>query len=108
MDKLQSRRGETLVETLAAILIVSLASVVLLTMAVTTVRVTRAAREADRAFQAEVEAAEAQRSAAGTGTVTVRVKGGPAYTYEVTRYRAAGGTGEAPPLTSYTAREGTP
>lgn len=71
--KLRSRRGETLTETLAAILMVSLASVVLMTLVVTASRINRAAGEGDKAFRAEQEIAETQGP--GTpGTVTLSGK----------------------------------
>lgn len=65
------RRGETITETLAAILIVTLSTLVLVTLALTAVRFNRTAAEADQRLQAEQVAAENHADGA-PGTVTLR------------------------------------
>ncbi len=101
LEKLRGVRGETLTETLAAILIVTLSAVVLTGMAVGAVRLNRAAGTADAAYRLEVEAAERQASGS-PGTVTV-AEGGRRYVYDVTV------TGGEETLASYApAGEGAP
>lgn len=100
-DKLRSRRGETLTETLAAVLIVALSSVVMLTMTMSALRIDQAAEEMDRQLQEEQAAAERQ-DVWELRQVEVRV-GGNTYAYEVHR---TGGGGK---LASYAyVREETP
>lgn len=101
--KLKSARGETLTETLAAILVVSLSAVVLTAMSVTSVHINRAADEADRQFREEVLAAELQEAGeSGTARAAVTAPG-LSYHYTV---RITGGEGR---LASYApGTEGTP
>ena len=61
-NKLSSRRGETLVETLAAILIVTFASIILLSMIAAATKLNITAKQHDRAMAAELNVAEAQDS----------------------------------------------
>ena len=58
LKKLTSRRGETLTETLAALLIVGLASGVLATMVIASSRMNATAMDKDAALYAAVTAAE--------------------------------------------------
>lgn len=81
----RARRGETLVETLAAILVVSLTSVFLLTSIMAAQRVNRRAGEGDEQLRLEQNAVE--RRSDGKQS-TVRIGGG---SYPVIRY----GEGEA-------------
>jgi len=82
-------RGETLVETLAAILIVTLSSIVLVTAAVTAARINRGAAQRDAALEAEIRTAEEQ--AAGTaGVVGVEEDGSKKGTYSVFYYGGDG------------------
>ncbi len=71
-NKLASRRGETLTETLAGILIVGLASAVLAGMIAASTRMNAAAATADAALYAAVTKAERGEPAGGE-TVTVKV-----------------------------------
>ena len=73
MKKCIGRRGESLVETLAAILIITLASVVLLTMAQCAAHMNAEAKDADSEFYAQQAAAEAD---SGTSSSIVTVTGG--------------------------------
>lgn len=66
----RARRGETLVETLAAILVVSLTSVFLLTSIMAAQRVNRRAGEADEQLRLEQDAVE-RRENGKPGTVQV-------------------------------------
>ena len=81
----RARRGETLVETLAAILVVSLTSVFLLTSIMAAQRVNRRAGEADEQLRLEQETVE-RRENGKPGTVQVGSS-----QYDVIRY----GEGEA-------------
>lgn len=72
MRKLQSRRGETLVETLVTILIVALSAGLLVVMAATAVRMGQSADEKAEAYYKELAAAEA---ASGTRSGTAVIGG---------------------------------
>lgn len=76
----RARRGETLVETLAAILVVSLTSVFLLTSIMAAQRVNRRAGEADEQLRLEQNAVE-RRENGKPGTVQVGSS-----QYDVIRY----------------------
>lgn len=76
----RARRGETLVETLAAILVVSLTSVFLLTSIMAAQRVNRRAGEADEQLRLEQDAVE-RRENGKSGTVQV-----DSSQYDVIRY----------------------
>ena len=81
----RARRGETLVETLAAILVVSLTSVFLLTSVMAAQRVNRQAGEADEQLRLEQDVVE-RRSDGKQSTVQIGSS-----QYDVIRY----GEGEA-------------
>lgn len=98
MQKLLDRRGETLVETLAAILIVSMSSALLLAAAAAASRMNQAVRAADEQLRQEQAAAERQEQSAGD-CVTVRTDAGKTYSYQIDR---TGGSGE---LRSYVLAE---
>lgn len=76
----RARRGETLVETLAAILVVSLTSVFLLTSVMAAQRVNRQAGEGDEQLRLEQDAVE-RRSDGKPGTVQIGSS-----RYDVIRY----------------------
>lgn len=77
-NKLTSRRGETLTETLAGILIVGLASAVLAGMIAASARINAAAVAADAALYAAVTKAEkGDRIGGETVNVEVTVAGTP-------------------------------
>ncbi len=71
-NKLTSRRGETLTETLAGILIVGLASAVLAGMVAASARMNSAAAAADAALYEAVTKAE-KGDSAGSGTAEAEV-----------------------------------
>lgn len=74
VKKLRSARGESLVEALAAILIFTFASIILLSMISAAGRINTTARQADDALQAELYVAEAQDASQGEeGTITFSV-----------------------------------
>lgn len=104
MDKKPRKcRGETLTETLAAILLVTLSATVLCTLVVTAARINRAAGEGDARFRQNQAAVERRRAGTdGTltsdGSVTVTV-GGVTSSYPVTVYTVENGA-----LTSYAYR----
>lgn len=74
MKKLRSKRGESLVEVLCAVLIFTLSSVAMYSMVMAANNINANAKEADRAHQESmviVEKAEGAPSAQGTITMTV-------------------------------------
>lgn len=75
-EKLRSARGETLVELLCAILIGTLAVALLCSLAMTSVRMDRSAREADKTFNKSLNGAETRTDVTDeTGTVVPPVSG---------------------------------
>ena len=73
--KLKSAAGETLAETLAAILVASLSSLILAHAAVSASRVNKAAEAADARFAEQQAAAEAQTVKLSEGTFTFAGEG---------------------------------
>lgn len=90
-------RGETLVETLAAILIISLSSAFLLTASMAASRINQSARTSDEQLRKEQTAAEEQ-TVHHLGTVTVQTDGST-YAYRVNQ------TGDDAELRTYTVSE---
>lgn len=99
--KLRSRRGETLIESLVALLLVSIASVALIAMVTSASRMNKAANQLDSGLYAAVSAAEVRQDNEDKedGTVTVTVDG-DSVTKDVTFY----GSGDAS-IFSYQQRE---
>ncbi|WP_312279248.1 hypothetical protein [Oscillibacter sp.] len=93
--------GETLVETLAAILIAALASILLLQMTVVSVRINEKARQMDEDYQTALSAVESQREGSFDGEDIAIALDSPEkkWNYSVSYYRS----GE---LTAYAARGG--
>lgn len=91
MYKLHKRvnRGETLVETLAAILVVALSTVLLVQLTMASTRLNRDVERADSSFRAELAAAEGLQEPQA-GVLTVQGALGT-YSYEVEYYGAADG-----------------
>ena len=87
MVKKRSKRGETLVETLAAILIVVLTSTFFLTATLTTAKINRSARTADDTLRVAQEQVE-QRQNGRQGSVKIKTAAGTAE-YNVTFYGAS-------------------
>lgn len=71
MRKLRNKRGETLVESLAAILIFSIATVGLLSMITTSATFNADAAKADALRQDQLVALESGNSAGNRGTLTI-------------------------------------
>ncbi len=67
--------GETLTETLVALLISTLGILLLTTSIVSAININRAATARDQDLRSQKQAAELQDEPAGTGTVTVAVDG---------------------------------
>ena len=99
MRKLRNCAGETLIETLVSILIVTLASVVLVQMVVTGCQIDTESGKADKMFSSLLAEAEGEETSKGSGTVTISGTNGE-YTVPVKYY--GGGTGDRM-LTSYSA-----
>ena len=100
--KLHSRRGETLVEVLASVLICTLAVLLLMSFAVAAMRIDKTAETGDEAFYAALSAAEARDKAPTTdpplptptsGSVTVTEKDPPANTVNLSNVQFYGGDG---------------
>lgn len=73
-NKLRSRKGETLTETLVAVLLVGLASVVLASMISAASHMSAQALERDKDLYEEITAAEAQ-SGGQDGSVIIKIDG---------------------------------
>lgn len=73
--KLRSRCGEMLVESIVAVLIISLASVVLATMITSASRLNKTAKEKDTELYEAITAAETHGESGNAGTVCVTVDG---------------------------------
>ncbi len=84
MDKLRSRRGETLVETLAAILVVVLTSTFFLTAVISTGKINRTTGTSDDSLRTAQESVE-KKEQATDGTITVTA-GGKSTDYDVQFY----------------------
>lgn len=74
-NKLRSRKGETLTETLVALLIVGLSSVVLASMIGAASRMGIQAAERDEELREEISAAETRTGSGQSGDVTVKIDG---------------------------------
>lgn len=92
--KLRSTRGETLIESLTAMLIVVLSSLLLLHITMVTKNINEKAEKADKSYQTELSSAEAGNGSI-KGQVTLHGKGGETQ-YDVIY------TGGKDQLTSYT------
>ena len=98
-NKLRSRKGETLTETLVAVLLVGLASVVLASMISAASHMSAQALERDTALYDEITVAEAQ-SSSQNGSVTVELGGSSSQNFNVTYF------GEEDQLHSYSYDKG--
>ena len=96
VNKLRSRKGETLTETLVALLIVGLSSVVLASMIGAASRMGVQAKEQDEKLRDAVTAVETQPDEAKTGEtdskVQVTIGSNPAEDFTVAYYSDADGT----------------
>ena len=76
MNKLRSRAGESLVESLAAILIFTMASIGMYSMVTAAADINQTAKEADRASQEQMLIAEQGEGSSVAGTVTMTLDQG--------------------------------
>lgn len=101
MRKLRSHSGETLVETLAALLLIALTSAVFLQAVLSSAHSGAEAKKDDGLFRQNLSAAERQDAASGTdGSVTVDGKA-----YAVTYYQSGAAAPAGGRLRSYAAKE---
>lgn len=73
IKRIRDKRGETLVESMASILIFTFASIIMLTMISTAADINQAAKEADRAHFDLLIEAEMAEGTAKTGTVAFSI-----------------------------------
>lgn len=90
IHKLKSQRGETLVETMASIVIAALSVALLFTCVMAASQINRMAREADEAYYKALTAAEEQTDAVPPdGTVKI-AGGGHENTFPISLYGGEG------------------
>lgn len=76
LRRLRSRAGESLIESMAAILIFTMGSIIMLSMVSTAADINQTAKDADKSYYKQIVAAEMARTADEvSGTVTVSVNG---------------------------------
>ncbi len=90
MHKLQSRRGETMVEMLVSMMILTLTICLLVTMIVVSYQFDRQAREADNKFKEDLAAAENFTGAHTSGKIILKPDGGPSVEIDVEIYSKDG------------------
>lgn len=76
LKKLRSRAGESLVESLAAILIFTMASIGMFSMVTAAADINQTAKEADRTSQEQMLIAEQGEGSSTSGTVTMTLVSG--------------------------------
>ncbi len=74
-DKLRDMRGETITETLAAVLIAAMAMIIFASMITASQRIITKSEAVMKDYYAGVSSMETAGTAAGTGTVTIKQKG---------------------------------
>ena len=74
--KLRSRAGESLVESLAAILVVTMASIVMYSMVTAAADINTKAKNNDLAIQQQMDVAERADVASGSGTIYMYIEVG--------------------------------
>ena len=79
LKKLRSKSGETLVESIAAILIFTLASILFFSMVNASANINTETKKADREYYAQQVTAEAGTGATQSGTVSVSCNGTKLY-----------------------------
>lgn len=90
--KFRSRAGESLVESLVAILIFTLASIVMYTMVTTAADINMSAKEADRNIQAQLVVAEQAETVTSTGKITISLGSASVMEVDVNIYGGTNGT----------------
>lgn len=91
MNKLRSHAGETLVEAMAAILVFTLASIMLFTMVNAASTINKQALKSDAEVSAELYFAEEKRTPESSGECELLIGSSPAEKYEVNIFRSAPG-----------------
>ena len=76
MNKLRSKAGESLIESLAAILIFTMASVGMFSMVSAAARINETAKQSDREYQEQMAHAEQGEVAGESGVVTMTLSRG--------------------------------
>lgn len=71
ISKLRSRGGESLIESLLAILIFTLASIAMYSMVTTSASINTTAKETDRTIQQQLVVAEKAEGTAAAGTINI-------------------------------------
>ncbi len=88
---IRSHAGETLTETLCAMLVIALSSILLVTMLMVGMRLNRDAAQQDARFYEEVNALEQRTASSAPARVTVNASSGASYTLDVTVYGSEDG-----------------
>lgn len=93
LKRLRASRGETIVETLVAILIVALSALMMLAMLTAAARINSRVHEADDRFRQALNINEGRSGAAtpSTANVTAADAGADTYSYGVTLHAGEGG-----------------
>ena len=104
--KLRSRAGETLLETLVAILVVTLASIVMYSMVTVAADINTTAKRKDQAVQEQLTVAERGDGVGTTGTIRMYIKVGATEQIVSTVTVDVYGGDEDGELYAYYAREG--
>ena len=86
IKKLRSRAGESLVESMAAILIFTLASIIMYTMITAAADINTTAKQVDRTIQEQLVVAERADTATDTGSVTMTMGGKTVLSEQVNIY----------------------
>ncbi|MEY8354656.1 hypothetical protein AALB39_15040 [Lachnospiraceae bacterium 54-53] len=110
MKKNRFTSGETLAETLAAILLTTLSSILFLQMALASTRISGETRSLDSEYRQALNAAEGQQTPFGQGTVMIEPEDSDGWNreYEVDYYSYNAMEGDGPGrLVSYSVREGS-
>ncbi len=100
VKKLKSSRGETLVETLCALLLITMTSSLFLTLTLSSARISSQARADDKAYRRSLSVAEAQSRVLSSGNIVIRGR-----SYPVTYYGSGDGANR---LVSYGTAGGRP
>jgi len=95
---IQNKKGETLLETLVAILILTVSAMLLAEVTASSTRINLDAEKVDKKYREDLEKVE-KRETPISGEVTIK-SGGTTYTYDVNYY------GDKSGFTSYATKEG--
>lgn len=98
MKKIRNSKGETLIETLVAIIILTVSAMLLAEVSASSIRINKQTGKIDTKYRDQLAVVE-NRENPEPGEVTI-TNGGTTYTYQVEYY------GDQVGLTSYTAKAG--